>query len=178
MRVFLTALTSFLVGSILVAGLSVGLYFAVRTPSTSDQAAAKAAAMPHMSGAMSMLSSTRTASNTLATQKLTIQHVQRGCHVWSNGKTMGAMMRLHLKPGQKLSIMDNDIDPHQMMELGGPMHMQMGGPMMMNHGMTLSFMKKGVYRLGTKTVEMPGGGGMDVKTIGPDNHLRLVVTVA
>jgi hypothetical protein len=44
--------------------------------------------------------------------------------------------------------------------------------------MTLSFMKKGVYRFGTKTVEMPGAGEMDVKTIGPDNHLRLVVTVA
>jgi hypothetical protein len=38
-------------------------------------------------------------------------------------------------------------------------------------------MKKGVYRLATKTVEVPSGG-MDVKTIGPDNHLRLAVTVA
>src|SRR5262249_51962147 len=116
-------------------------------------------------------------SNSLATQKLTIQHVQRGCHVWSNGRTMGAMMRLHLKPGQKLSILDNDVDAHQMMELGGPMQMRTGGPMMTSHGMTLTFMKKGVYRFATKTVEMPGGG-MDVKTIGPDNHLRLVVTVA
>lgn len=34
-------------------------------------------------------------------------------------------------------------------------------------------------RFGTRTVEMPGMGGMaDVKTIGPDNKLRLVVTVA
>lgn len=178
MRVFLTALTTFLVGGLLVVGLSVGLYFAVRTPSTTGQAGAKAEATPHMSGAMSMSGSTMTAANSLATQKLTIQHVQRGCHVWSNGKTMGPMMRLHLKPGQKLSILDSDVDPHQMMELGGPMHIRMGGPMMMNHGMTLSFMKKGVYRFGTKTVEMPGGGEMDVKTIGPDNHLRLVVTVA
>jgi hypothetical protein len=48
---------------------------------------------------------------------------------------------------------------------------------MTNDGMTLRFMKKGVYRLGTKTVEMKGSG-MDVKTVGPDNHLRLVVTVA
>ena len=93
------------------------------------------------------------------------------------GGETGAMMRLHLRPGQKLSIMDNDVDPHQMMELAGPMHVRMGAPMMMNHGMTLSFMKKRAYRLGTKTIEMPGGG-MDVKTIGPDNRLRLVVTVA
>jgi hypothetical protein len=56
--------------------------------------------------------------------------------------------------------------------------MQMGGPLMTNRGMTLTFTKKGIYRLGTKTVEMPGMGGMDVKTIGPDNKLRLVVTVA
>jgi hypothetical protein len=50
--------------------------------------------------------------------------------------------------------------------------------MMTNHRMMLSFSKKGVYRFGTKTVEMPGGMSMDVKTIGPDNKLRLVVTVA
>ena len=172
MRVFLVAVTTFLIGAVVASGVTAGLYFATRTPSTSA-----AAAMPHMSGAMSTSGSTMMASNSLATRKLTIQHVQRGCHVWSNGKTTGPMMRLHMKPGQKLAIMDNDVDPHQMMELGGPMHLQMGGPMMMGHGMTLSFMKKGVYRFGTKTVEMPGGG-MDVKTIGPDNHLRLVVTVA
>ena len=48
--------------------------------------------------------------------------------------------------------------------------------MMMNRSMTLSFSEKGVYRLGTKTVPTPGA--MDVKTIGPNNNLRLVVTVA
>jgi hypothetical protein len=49
--------------------------------------------------------------------------------------------------------------------------------MMMSHVKTVTLMKKRVYRLGTKTVEMPGGG-MDVNTVGPDNQLRLVVTVA
>jgi hypothetical protein len=48
--------------------------------------------------------------------------------------------------------------------------------MMMSHVKTVTLMKKRVYRLGTKTVEMPGGG-MDVNTVGPDNQLRLVVTV-
>ncbi len=48
--------------------------------------------------------------------------------------------------------------------------------MMMNHGLTMTFTKKGIYRLGTHTVEMPGG--LDVKTIGPDNKLRLMVTVS
>jgi plastocyanin len=111
-----------------------------------------------------------------ATAKLTIQHVQKGCHVWSNGKTTAAMMRLHLKVGQKLSILDMDVDAHQMVQFSGPARMGMGGPMMMNRSVTLMFSKKGVYRLGTKTVPMPGA--MEVKTIGPDNNLRLVVTVA
>jgi hypothetical protein len=35
--------------------------------------------------------------------------------------------------------------------------------------------KKGVYRLGTKTVKM-AEGGMDVKTVGHDNNVRLLVT--
>jgi len=57
--------------------------------------------------------------------------------------------------------------------------MQMGAPMMTTHGMQMTFTKKGIYRFGTRTVEMPGMAGMaDVKTIGPDNKLRLVVTVA
>jgi len=47
----------------------------------------------------------------------------------------------------------------------------------MARGTTIAFPRKGVYRLGTKTVEMPGGM-MEVKTIGSDNNLRLVVTVA
>lgn len=111
-----------------------------------------------------------------AAAKFTIQHVQKGCHVWSNGKTTAAMMRLHLKPGQKLSIINMDVDAHQMMEFTGPARLRMGGPMMMSNTRTISFPTKGVYRLGTKTVETPGA--MDVKTIGPDNNLRLVVTVA
>jgi uncharacterized membrane protein YcaP (DUF421 family) len=40
---------------------------------------------------------------------------------------MGAVMRLHLKTGQKLSITDADVDAHQMMELGGPIVMIQDG---------------------------------------------------
>ena len=175
MRNLLIAITGFLVGGALV----VGLLFALpdTTNVTARQATPQSAAMPQMSAGMTMAGSRTMASNSLATRKLTIQHVQKGCHVWSDGETTSAMMRLHLRPGQKLSILDQDVDPHQMMELAGPMHLRMGGPMMTSQGMTLSFMKSGVYRLGTKTVEMKDGG-MDVKTTGPDNNLRLVVTVA
>jgi hypothetical protein len=173
MRNLIIALTGFFVGG----GLVVGLALALPQTVTVTQAAPQTAAMPLTSGGMNAMGSGAMTSASLATRTLTIQHQQRGCHVWSDGKTTGPMMRLHLKPGQKLSVLDQDVDAHQMMQFAGPAHMRMGGPMMMNRGMTMSFSKKGVYRLGTKTVEMPGGG-MDVKTVGPDNQLRLVVTVA
>ncbi len=157
----------------------VGLALALppTTSVTVKQATPQTASLPHMSGGMSAMSSGTMASASLVTRKLTIRHTQKGCHVWSDGKTTGPMMRLHLKRGQKLSILDMAVDAHQMMEFAGPMHLRMGGPMMTNRSMTLAFSKKGVYRLGTKTVEMPGGG-MDIKTVGPDNQLRLVVIVA
>lgn len=63
-----------------------------------------------------------------------------------------------------------------MMQFSGPARMRMGGPIVMSKSMTLTFTEAGVYRFGTKTVEMPGA--MEVKTTGPDNNLRLVVTVA
>jgi hypothetical protein len=131
--------------------------------------------MPHKAqGGTGMMASASTAP---ASRKLTIQHVLRGCHVWSNGKTTSPMMRLALKPGGRLSILDQDVDAHQLMQLSGPVRLHLGGPMMTSRGMTIAFTRRGIYRLQTKTVEMPGME-MDVKTVGPDNALRLMVTVA
>src|SRR6266511_3981292 len=145
MRNLLIALTGFLVGT----GSVIGLALAVQpTSATAEHATPQRVAMPQMSGGMSAMSSGTMSSASLATQKLTIQHTQRGCHVWSDRQATGAMMRLHLQLGQKLSILDQDVDAHQMMELAGPMQLRMGRPMMTNDGMTLRFMKKGVYRLG------------------------------
>lgn len=191
MRNLLIATAGFLAGSGVIAALMVATSQAtkvttVRAASTTPVAASQMTSGMMDSGtanaAMSgrMMNAAPTAGTSMMAGgkivRLTIQHVQHGCHVWSNGRIQAATMRLHMTRGERLQIMDMDVDAHQMMELGGPMRVQMGGPMMMSHGMTLSFSKKGVYRLGTHTVEMPGGG-MDVKTIGPDNKLRLIVTV-
>lgn len=174
MRMILVALTGFLAGTAIAAAVAL-------IPLTTSAARPAAAHSNHMSAAamsngMAMSSAARATMASAQPVSLTIQHVQRGCHVWSNGKTTGAMMRLHLKQGQTLSIMDMDVDAHKMMQFAGPTHMQMGGPMMTSHGMKMTFTKKGIYRFGTRTVEM--AGMTDVKTIGPDNKLRLVVTVA
>jgi hypothetical protein len=174
MRMILVALTGFLVGSAMAAAVAlIPLTTSAVRPAAVHSNQMSAAAMPN---GMAMGTAARPTMASAQTVRLTIQHVQRGCHVWSNGQTTGAMMRLHLKHGQTLSIMDMDVDAHRMMQFAGPTHMQMGGPMMTTHGIKMTFTRRGIYRFGTRTVEM--AGMTDVKTIGPDNKLRLVVTVA
>jgi plastocyanin len=173
MRNLFIMITGFVVSGAGVLALALAL---PQGSNSTTQQAISQQTMP-MSG-MASMSSRTTGSASLASVRLTIRHVQRGCHVWAHGNMTGAMMRLHLRVGQRLSILDQDVDAHQMLQFAGPMRLHMGRAMMTNHGMAITFSKKGVYRLGTKTVEMPGMGGMDVKTIGPDNKLRLVVTVA
>ena len=165
MRTLVAAVTGFLVAAGVVT--AVALAIPRHTPVAGS-------GMPMTAGAtgFGMMGGT----NTVVAAKLTIRHVQEGCHVWSNGKTTAAMMRLHLKVGQRLTIYDMDVDAHQMTQFGGPARLRVGGPMTMSKSMTLSFPKSGVYRLGTRTVETPGA--MEVKTTGTDNTLRLVVTVA
>lgn len=185
MRNLLIASTGFLAGGGLIVALLLALPQTANI--TARPAGAQAAALPRTSqDATTMVGSGMVASAPVAataTSRLTIQHVLKGCHVWSNGTTTATMMRLTLTPGGKLAILDQDVDVHQLIELSGPARLRVGGPMLMNHGTLVSFSKPGVYRLQTKTVEMPRGSGMNgtgmkVKTIGPDNTLRLVVTVA
>lgn len=85
------------------------------------------------------------------------------------------MMELTLRSGGKLSILDQDVDAHQLVQLSGPTKLDLGGPMLMNRGSTLTFARNGVYKFRTKTVET-SGMGMEVDTKGADT-LRLVVTV-
>jgi hypothetical protein len=106
---------------------------------------------------------------------LTIQHVLKGCHVFANGSRQAASMRLSLKPGARLRIVDQDIDPHGLVQLAGP-RLNYEGHMMMGQRQTITFTKPGVYRLRNKVVEM--GKMATIKTIGPDNVLLLTVTVS
>src|SRR5919201_5212211 len=147
MRNLFILITGFAVSGAGVLALALALPHWANTPTKP----ATHKAMP-MSG-MASMSSGAMDSASLASVKLTIRHVQRGCHVWARGSMTGPMMRLHLRVGQRLSVLDQDVDAHQLLQFAGPMRLHMGGPMMK-------------------------GSGMDIKTIGPDNHLRLLVTVA
>jgi plastocyanin len=170
MRSLLYALVGFLAGGALIVAISfVPQHIGVATAAVSKPT--QQAQMP-MGGGSMMGSRTTPASRTLM-----IQHVRRGCHIWSNGTTRSPTMRMTVRAGATLRIRNQDLDAHRLMLMSGPTRLHMGGPMMMNHSVALSFPRKGVYSLRTKTVEMPGGMEIEAETIGPDNTLRLIVTV-
>ena len=106
--------------------------------------------------------------------KLTIIHVQRGCHVWSTGKRQAEGAKVFLRRGQTLTVLNQDLDVHRLVHLSGP-KAALGPALMMNQRTTVRFTKAGVYRLRTQTSEMPGMPEM--KTTGPDNLLPIVVVV-
>lgn len=184
MRNLLIGFGGFLVGTAMMVGVIVATsqtttvsVAKTSSPASSVNRTMGSAPMTSSAGRAGMMMASASQPSRPQARALTIQHVLHGFHVWSGGGLTGSLMRMHLRVGQELMIKDMDVDAHRMLEFSGPMHLHLGGPMMGGRHMTLVFPKKGVYRLGTKTVEMPGVG-MDVKTIGPDNHLRMVVTVA
>lgn len=109
---------------------------------------------------------------------LTIQHVQKGCHIWSDGQRQAATMTLRMAKGGALAIVNNDIDAHRLVQLEGP-EVALGSTMMMGGRMAVVFPAPGVYRLRTETVEVEGMDGMmEVETEGPDNKLQLQIEVS
>jgi hypothetical protein len=121
------------------------------------------------------MAGTMTPASMTVTKKLTIQHVLKGCHVWSDGSRRAATMTLRLKRGTRLTITDMDIDPHKLLQTAGP-RLGLRGHMMMGGIESVVFKQAGLYKLTTRTVEM--GPIMNAKTIGPDNKLWLTVRVA
>jgi hypothetical protein len=109
MRNLLIATAGFLVGIGLVIALLVALPRTTKV--TVNPPPSQVAGMQHMGNSV---------STAPASRKLTIRHVLRGCHVWSNGSRTAAMLRLALQRGGKLSILDQDVDAHRLIQLSGP----------------------------------------------------------
>ena len=84
--------------------------------------------------------------------KVTIVHVIRGCHVWSNGVKQAAGAKVFLDRGGKLTLMNHDVDLHKLVRLAGP-KAALGGYVMMGHQKTVTFTRAGTYKLRT-----PHGG--------------------
>ena len=108
---------------------------------------------------------------------LVIRHQTRGCHSWAvNGGAFAPAQSIALKTGATITITNNDVMPHLLVQTSGP-KVIVTGPKM-NHMSAIarvSFRHKGVYVFTTKAGEDYVAG---IKTVGPDNVLRLKVTVA
>ncbi|HZD87760.1 MAG TPA: hypothetical protein VE088_07120 [Gaiellaceae bacterium] len=141
---------------------------------------------PGMSGGYGSASSRERGEATLV-----IRHQYAHCHTWSvDGGPFEAHQSLALKRGATVTVVDDDVMPHRLIELAGtPVTMRnaeimpmMGGwvsqkPGLMNHmgaSTTVTFSKLGVYRFRTRAGEdyRPG-----IETTGADNVLTLTVTV-
>jgi len=123
---------------------------------------------------------------------LVIRHQLHGCHSWSaNGDAYKATQAIKLHRGASLSVTNNDVMPHKLIETSGPavkitrlspgMGMGMKGTFppallpRMGSSSKVTFTKPGVYKFTTKAGEDYMSG---VKTVGEDNVLRLTVTVS
>ena len=108
---------------------------------------------------------------------LTIRHQTHGCHSWSlDGKSWSPSQKLNLATGGQLTVVDNDVMPHSLVQLSGPKASVTGAAMKhMGASARLTFSAKGKYVFTTRVGEDYMKG---VKTTGEDNVLRLVVTVS
>jgi plastocyanin len=158
----------------------------MQTKITLPRLAVLAVAVAGSLGATSVASAGATGRSTIV-----IRHQLRGCHAWSaNGDAFKAAQAITLRRGGAISVTNNDVMSHKLIETSGPavtikrlstgMGMGLKGtfpPAMlsrMGSSSTLTFSKAGVYKFTTK----PGEDFMaGIKTVGEDNVLRLTVTV-
>jgi plastocyanin len=107
--------------------------------------------------------------------RLTIVHVQKGCHSWSSGRGAPATgVKAVLRPGQRLTVVNQDLDTHKLVSLQGP-KIALGPALSMNDRVVLTFGKRGVYKLRTTKVETMGMP--EIKTTGRDHLLVMLVVV-
>jgi hypothetical protein len=108
---------------------------------------------------------------------LTIRHQLHGCHSWSfDGKSWHASQSTTIARGGVLTVVDNDVMPHKLVQVSGPKALLTGAAMKhMGASAHVVFGAKGTYVFTTKVGEDYMKG---VKTVGEDNVLRLVVKVS
>lgn len=122
-----------------------------------------------------------------------IRHQLRGCHTWSlNGGAYRAELDVRLARGGTLTITNNDPMVHKLIRERGPAvtmssiphaHLKMvglhriTGPGVMNHmgaALKVTFPRAGTYRFKTEDL----GDYFELESVGPHNHLMLVVRVS
>ena len=123
------------------------------------------------------LAGAASAASSAGHASLLIRHQMHGCHTWSvNGGAFKASQSITLRRGGWLTVTDNDVMSHKLVETSGPT-LRIAHPTLSHTGATLkvTFLKPGVYHFTTKAGEDYMAG---IKTIGEDNVLRLTVVVS
>jgi hypothetical protein len=108
-----------------------------------------------------------------------ITHATKGCHTWSlNGGPSRAAQKIQVPVGSTLKVVDNDVMPHNLVQIGGPAVSISGAEMAaMSAASTVTFSKPGVYKFTTKAGEDYPDANVGA-TVGEDNVLKLRVVVA
>jgi plastocyanin len=124
-----------------------------------------------------MLGATAFAGGAHGGASVLIRHEMKGCHTWAvSGHAFAARQTLALRRGGTVTFTNNDVMPHVLVQLKGPVATIHSAKM--NHMgaiATVSVPAKGVYVFTTKAGDDYMKG---IKTVGPDNVLKLTVTVS
>ena len=107
--------------------------------------------------------------------ELAIVHTLHGCHVWHTTKDVGPATTVKLKRGGKITIrVSCPMDFHLAQLMGPPL--ALGDPTLQTGTQrTLVFPRRGVYVV--QATETTTSAELGLQTLGPDNVLRLTVTV-
>jgi plastocyanin len=121
---------------------------------------------------------TATASSSSTSHaRITIRHQMHHCHTWALGSgTYAAHLNASLAVGGTITITNNDVMSHRLIEKSGPTAVFSSSPLMSHIGATtkVKFPRAGTYVFTTK----PGEDYMKgVMTMGEDNVLTLKVVV-
>jgi hypothetical protein len=109
--------------------------------------------------------------------RVTIRHQTKNCHSWALGQgAYAAHVDARLAVGGSITITNNDVMPHRLIEQRGPNALFTGKVSMSHMGAILkvTFPRAGIYVFTTKAGEDYMKG---VQTTGEDNVLTLKVVV-
>ena len=110
------------------------------------------------------------------TIQLAIVHTVQGCHIWQTAHAHGPVTALKLKKGDKVTLHVTCPMDFQLVQVKGP-KLVLGDPTVHTGTQrTIAFPKRGVYVLRATNVQ--SSADMGLQTLGPDNVLRLTVTVS
>ena len=105
--------------------------------------------------------------------RVTVQHVTKGCHELSIGGRHSASLNLTVARGHAIGVVNTDGDSFRIVQAAGP-KIATGGRLVTGLMNILAFEHTGRY---TFTVVRVAKSEFSMRTVGPDNTLRLRIRV-